>query len=255
MAEKSASLENKWVFGPDVPTTDFFQHQDVRNTGDLEWLVNDLIYALERGDFLRWESVVCRELGMPLTERQRLAFDDLISFNDEPDEERILYIDGLARPNRLWYEIVREIASHLLVEYYKTAEIHFAVTTDGWKELAAALQQHAEGLSLPEGVNRPIDVVPGELQHRLWLQTCFIHLAGLGQEEELTLRDPEERYRIEDFIASLREHRHSVEALGLTLEKLMAVLILPPDDEPIFVDMMQKVLGLVSIQERIADHL
>jgi hypothetical protein len=255
MGEKCASLENRWVFGPGVPTTDFFQHQDVRSASDLEWLVSDLVYALERGDFLRWESVVCRELGLPLTERQRRTIDDLISFNDEPDEERILYIDGLARPRQLWYEIVREIASHLLVEHYKTAEIHFAVTTDGWKELAAALEQHAGSLSLPAGVDRPIDIVPGELQQKLWLQTCFIHLAGLGQEEELTLRDPEEHYRIEDFIASLREYRYRVEALGLTLEKLMTVLILPPQDQPIFVELMQKALGLASMRERIADHL
>ena len=61
-AEKSASLENDWVFGPDVPTTDFFQHRDVRDDSDLEWLVNDLIYALERGEFLQWEAVVCQEL-------------------------------------------------------------------------------------------------------------------------------------------------------------------------------------------------
>lgn len=255
MAEKSASPENMWVFGPDVPTTDFFQHQDVQSDGDLEWLVNDVIYALERGDFLRWESVVCRELGLPLTDRQHQAIDDLIRFNDEPDEERILYIDGLARPHQLWYEIVREIASHLLVEHYKTAEVHFAVTTDGWKELAAALEQHAEGLSLPEGVDRPIDVVPFELRHKLRLQTCFIHLDGLGQEEELTLRDPAEHYRIEDFIASLREHRDSVEALGLTLEGLTTVLILPRQEQPLFVEMMQKELGLVSMQERIAEHL
>src|SRR3954464_14548624 len=106
MAEKSASLENEWTFGPDVPTSDFFQHRDVRDESDLEWLVNDLIYALERGDFLRWEAVVCRELGLPLTERQRRAIDDLLDFNDAPDEGRILYIDGLARPGQLWYQIV-----------------------------------------------------------------------------------------------------------------------------------------------------
>ena len=69
MAEKSASLENEWVFAPDVPTTDFFQHRDIRSDSDLEWLVNDLVYALEREDFLRWEAVVCQELGLPLTDQ------------------------------------------------------------------------------------------------------------------------------------------------------------------------------------------
>ena len=191
MAEKSASLENEWDFGPDVPTYDFFQHRDVRNESDLEWLVNDLIYALERGDFLQWEAVVCQELGLPLTERQRRAVGELLNFSDEPDEDRILYIDGIPRPGQLWYEIVRTIASHLLVEHFRTSEVHYAVTTDGWKELVAALEQHGEGLSLPEGVDHPVEVVPAELRHRLWLQTCFGHLGGLGQEEELTLLDPE----------------------------------------------------------------
>ena len=45
------------------------------------------------------------------------------------------------------------------------------MTTDGWKELVAALEQHGEGLSLPEGVDHPVEVVPAELRHRLWLQT------------------------------------------------------------------------------------
>jgi hypothetical protein len=255
MNEKCPSLENEWVFGPDVPTTDFFQHRDVRSDSDLEWLVNDLIYALERGDFHRWEAVVCQELGLPLTERQRRAVGDLLDLNDDPDEERILFIDGIARPGQLWYEIVRKIAPHLLVAHYRTADVHYAVTTDGWKELVAALEQHGEGLSLPEGVERPVEVVPGELRHKLWLQTCLGHLGGLGQEEELTLRDPEQHYRIEEFIACLREHKGSVVALGLTLERVMTVLILPPQDEPIFVEMMQKELGLVSMQDRIADHL
>ena len=255
MGEKSASLENEWTFGPDVPTYDFLQHRDVRSDADLEWLVSDLIDALERGDFLRWEAVVCRELGLPLTERQRQAIGELLDFNDDPAEERILYIDGLPRPDRLWYEVVRLIVPHLLVEHYRTAEVHYAVTTDGWKDLVAALGQHGEGLSLPEGVEHPVEVVPAEVRHRLWLQTCLGHLGGLGQDEDMTLRDPEEHYRIEEFIACLREHKESVEFLDLTLEKILAVLVLPPQDEPIFLRMMQEQLGLTSMQDRIAGRL
>src|SRR3954467_10094585 len=126
MTEKSASLENEWTFGPEVPTGDFFEHRDVRMESDLEWLVNDLIYALERGDFLKWEAVVCQELGLPLTERQRQAGGELLDFNDGPDEDRILYIDGIARPSQLWYEVVRAIASHLPVDHFRTAEVHYA---------------------------------------------------------------------------------------------------------------------------------
>jgi hypothetical protein len=137
--------------------------------------------------------------------------------SDNPIEERILYIDGIPRPDRLWYEVVRLIAPHLLVEHYRTAEVHSAVTTEGWKELVAALEQHGEGLSLPGGLEHPIEVVPAEVRHKLWLQTCLGHLGGLGQDEDLTLGDPEEHYRIEEFIACLREHKESVKFLDLTV--------------------------------------
>jgi len=255
MAEKNASLESEWVFGPDVLIKDFFDHRDVRSDSDLEWLVNDFVYALERGDFLRWEAVICQELGLPLTERQRRVVGDLLNFGDETDEDRVLYIDGLARPRQLWYEIVRKIASHVLVPQFKTFEVHYAVTTDGWKDLVAALEKHGDGLSLPSGVEHPVEVVPVEVRHKLWLQTCLGHLGGLGQAKELTLLDPKQHYRIEEFITRLREHRETVQYFDLTLEKLLTVSILPPQDEPIFVEMMQKELGLNSMQDKIAEHL
>lgn len=93
------------------------------------------------------------------------------------------------------------------------------------------------------------------MRHKLWLQTCLGHLGGLGQDEDLTLQDPDEHYRIEEFIACLREHKESVEALDLTLEKILDVLVLPPQDEPIFLQMMQEQLGLASMQDRIAGRL
>src|SRR4029453_3759723 len=135
MAEKSASLENEWTFGPEVPTGDFFEHRDVRRESDLEWLVHALIYTPGRGAFLRWEAVVCQELGLPLTERQRQVVGDLLNFGDETDEDRVLYIDGPPRPDQLWYEIVRKVASHLRVETFRTSEVHYAVTTDDWRDL------------------------------------------------------------------------------------------------------------------------
>jgi len=97
--------------------------------------------------------------------------------------------------------------------------------------------------------------VPAELRHKLWLQTCLGHLGGLGQDSEMTLRDPEEHFRIEEFIDCLREHKESIEFLDLTPEKLLKVLILPPQDEPIFVEMMTEQLGLSSMQDRIAERL
>src|SRR5258707_13091037 len=114
MPEKSASLENEWEFGPDVPTYDFFEHRDVRAESDLEWLVNDFIYALGRGDFPRWGAVVCQELGLPLTEGQRRMGGDLLNFGDETGAGRVLYIRGLPPPDRPRCEIVRAAAPPLL---------------------------------------------------------------------------------------------------------------------------------------------
>ena len=63
MTEKSASLENEWTFGPEVPTGDFFEHRDVRSESDLEWLVNDLIYALAGNDRVLADPVLSDALG------------------------------------------------------------------------------------------------------------------------------------------------------------------------------------------------
>jgi hypothetical protein len=252
---KPACLEGKWTFGPDVPTDDFFEHKNPADPGHLGEVLDQVIFCIEEGDFLRWEAVVCDELGLPLTARQEEALGDLLSFNDDPADDRILYINEIPRPSEPWYEIVRKVASHLLVEPYKTSDPHYDVTYDGWRNLVAALEEYGQGLSLPTGVDRPIDVVPAELQHKLWLQTCLGMLGGLGQSDELTLRNEEQQDRIEGFIRDLREHKESVEALDLTLETMLKLLVLPPQDEPIFLGMMQEQLGLASLQDRIAGRL
>lgn len=92
-------------------------------------------------------------------------------------------------------------------------------------------------------------------RHKLWLQSCFNELSGLGDEEEMTLENPEEHYRIEWFIARPRERKESVAFLGLTLDLSLDRLILADKDKPIFVEMMREKLGLGSAQARIADYL
>jgi hypothetical protein len=93
------------------------------------------------------------------------------------------------------------------------------------------------------------------MRHKLWLQFCFKNLSGLGQGDSLTLEDHEEHYRVDWFIESLRECKESVAFIGLTLESLLAMVILPAKDQPIFLKMMQDKLGLHSSQDQIADHL
>src|SRR4051812_22363110 len=252
---RPACLEGRWHFDPDVPTYDFFKHLNPDDEGDLGEVLHEVVFWIEEGYFLRWEAIVCDELGLPMTARQEEALGELLSFSEDPADDRILYIDEIPRPDGLWYEIVRKFASNLLEEPYRTSDPHFDVTYEGWKELYAALEQYGEGLSLPRGVDRPIEVVPAELRHKLWLQACFDQLSGLGQDDELTLRNEEQQDGIECFVRDLREHGESVESLGLTLEELLKVLILPPQDEPIFVEMMKEELGLDSTHDKLAERL
>ena len=127
--------------------------------------------------------------------------------------------------------------------------------TDGWNLIVTALREHGQDLSRPPGSASSEEVVPAEMRHKLWLQFCCNDLSGLGQEEELTLEDPEEHYRIEWFIDHLREHKDSVAFFGLTLESLLTRVLLPEKDQPIFIKLMQEKLGLGSTQEKIANHL
>ena len=78
---------------------------------------------------------------------------------------------------------------------------------------------------------------------------------GLGQEEDVTLEDPEEHYRIEWIIDHLRECKESVAYFDINLESLLNNVILPAKDQPIFLAMMQHGLGLSSAKEPLACRL
>lgn len=143
---------------------------------------------------------------------------------------------------------------HLLIEPFRTFDIHNDVQADGWHRIMEALDEHGEGLSLPPGMASFREVVPADLRHKLWLQYCFDMLGGLGQEDDLTLEE-EDPWRVEEFILRLRECKESVSYFGLTLESLLTRVILPERDRPIFVKLMQAKLGLASAQQPIADRL
>jgi hypothetical protein len=251
-AQKPAQM--RWEFGPDIPTHDFLEEGPLDDPWNLQEAVENFVSWVEGDQFLAWEAVVCEEQGLPLTAGQKKALRGLLSFNDEEDDE-ILYIDEIPRPSEPWHVILNKIVPHLLIEPFRTFDVQEEVKADGWEQIMTALDKHGRGLSLPPGVASYKEVVPADLRHKLWLQYCFNDLAGLGQEEGMTLEDPEEHYRIEDFIDHLREHKKSVAHFGLTLDSLLTRVILPDRDKPIFVKMMQDKLALSSAQEQIADHL
>jgi len=245
-------LPLKWEFDPNIPTDDFFEGREP----DHAWseAMESFIFIMEQDEFLAWEAVVAREQGLRLTRQQRAALSELISFNDADDE--ILYINEIPRPTEPWYAILNKIVPHLLIEPFRTFDMHYEEQCEGWGRLVQCLNEHADGLSLPPDVSSAVEVVPAELRHKLWLQDCFDALSGLGQDEELTLENEEQRqFRIEDFVDSLREHKESVRYFDLTLDSLLAKVIVPETDRPILVEAMQEKLGMKYTADRLADYL
>lgn len=161
----------------------------------------------------------------------------------------------MPRPREPWHVILNKIVPYLAIEPYRTFDCHEEVKCGGWHQIVTALREHGQGLSLPLGVNSPEEVVPAEFRHTLWLQWCFNDLAGLGQEEDMTLENSEEDYRIDWFIKHLRECKDSVAYFDLTLESLFTKLVLPDKDKPVFLKLMQEKLGLSSAKEQVAEHL
>lgn len=254
-ADTPACLEGLWSFAKAVPTYDPLQYFDPRQGHSLQGAVYDFVNAIQGNDYLAWEAVVCQELGLPLTARQRRELEGLIDFSEGTGDDRVLYINDVPRPSRLWYDVLRAIAPHLLLDRFRTADVQYEVVLEGWPGIAAALKEHGADLSLPEGVQEPLGVIPDELRHRLWLQSAFHELSGLGQEKELTLVNTEQQDRIDWFLEKLRGCRQSVEFLGWTLEAMLEILILPPNDSPVFCRLMAEKLGLPSTKARITDHL
>lgn len=243
----------KWEFGPNVRTDTYFEDADLNDPGQLEEAIESFVDMMQDGDFLTWEAVLCQEQGIPLTPPQHHAMRKLMTLDDNVED--FLYIDEMARPSKPWYAIVRKIAPHLLVEPYRTAEEYDDVFTGGGAELERTLEDHSDGLSLPDDVESAIDVIPATLRHKLTMQDCFSKLDGLCEEDDNLLADKEERYVVDWFVDELRECKASVKFLGLTLNSLLCSLILPKKDEPIFVDLIKQKLGFSSSDDQLADYL
>ena len=251
------SLPLKWEFAPDIPTEDILETRGSADSFDWSEGLENFIFFMENGEALAWEAVIAEGQGLPLTRQQEAALENLVGFGDvEEDDEHVFYINEMARPSEPWYEILNKIVPHLLIEPFRTFDIHSVEQCEGWGWLVACLEEHAAGLSLPPGVDSPVEVVPTELRHKLWLQDCFDALSGLGQDEELTLEDEEQReFRIEGFVNSLRRCKDSVGHFDLTLESLLTRVIVPEKDQPILVRELQERLGLKSTTDRLADYL
>jgi hypothetical protein len=242
---------------PDIPVYDFFEdHHAGTSAWDLGECIESLIISIEDGYFVTWEAVVREEQGLPLSSKQEEMLDDLMSFSEDDYNGPTLYINGLPRPREPWYETLRKLVPGLILEPFKTYEIHNEMYHEDWPRIVESLETHGRDLTLPEGIDDPLEVIPPETLHRLWLQYCFDELSGLGQEDEMTLEDEEQKsWRVKDFIERLRECKNSVEKLGLTLEKLFQLVKLPPTDEKILKASMIEKLGIQSESQKLHEVL
>jgi hypothetical protein len=77
----------------------------------VEEAVEDFIHKMEKDDFLAWEAVMAEEQGLPLTKKQEAALGELMDFSDGEDN-RVLYIDDIPRPNEPWHVILNKIVPH-----------------------------------------------------------------------------------------------------------------------------------------------
>ncbi|MEA2060497.1 MAG: hypothetical protein U9P10_08340 [Thermodesulfobacteriota bacterium] len=232
---------------------------DDHGAGKPHWhislFLNSFIHCIEDGYFFYWEAVVREEHGLPLSRKQQDALNNLLSFSDEYDEP-IFYIDGLARPNEPWYEILRKVIPELILDPFETYEFNDEIYHEGWIRLVECLEEDGEDLPLPEGVNDPFNVIPSEIRHRLWLQYCFDGLSGLGQQEELTLANENQKHwRIELFIQRLREFKDSVKYLDLTLDEMFKLVKLLPRDQDILIESFKEELNIKSESQKIHEVL
>ena len=241
-----------------VPTFEYaIEDMDMSDTGQLSEALDNFVFYMQEGSwsFLTWEAVVREEQDLPLSEKHKQSLSALIGF----DHDVIHYIDDTPRPHEPWYETLRRLASHLPVASFNTAEPQFEVTTEGWPKLAEALRKHGKHISLPEGIDDPFGVIPLNLQHRLWLQSCLDELLGIGyrrgEDDVISLEQKDEHHRIDNFVEALREHKEDIRALELTLEKLWDFLSMPEKDKDIFTKIFSKTLGLKSNTDPIAEHL
>ncbi len=239
----------------EVPVHDVFEYLDLNKSWDVFEALQNLIYDFESNYFLTWEAVICEEEGFSLTKKQKKTLEKLISFNDDWDE-RILYVDEIPRPSEPWYESVRKVSSHLVEkEPFDTTEGGNEAIFEGWPKLLNAMEKYAVHLSLPEGVESPLDVFDPEIFHQLNLQLCLDRLSGLGQDDELTLENEEQQYRVELFTECLSKHKGMVKNFNLSLETLLTKVNMPRKDEKILVGMMMKQLDLPSEKSCLLDFL
>jgi hypothetical protein len=204
-----------------VPVEDYLDAYELSSPAGRHDAVEDVVYLLESGRWLTWEAVVREEQGLPLGEAHELALDELLDFSDD-EEDRVLWIDESARPREPWYATVQRLARTLQVVRYVTSAAHYEGELTAGERLLLAVEEHGEHLSLPPGADRPYDAIGPELWDRLTVQVALDAFSGVGAGAEVVDAD-----RIDWFLRDLKARIASVVALDVSLDDVLAPLVMP----------------------------
>ncbi|MEM0992647.1 MAG: hypothetical protein AAGI49_06395 [Bacteroidota bacterium] len=244
------------TFNENIPVDDHFEREP-ESDFDVEDMIEDFCYRMESNYFLSWEAVEAQERNEELGKHHKKLLSDLISFEDEPSDQ-IHYIDGMPRPSKKWYEIAVILAKLLEKGRLKTFETYTALISEGWGNLKEAIEFNSDSLSKPKGVETGIDVIPLDLYHRLEIQESMDALLGLGQDddEDLTLKNEDQHYRIEMLVDDLKEKIQSVEHVKLSIETIISDWVeMKKADEDEFKKLMCAYLSLASTEELLVSRL
>ena len=129
-----------------MPVGDFFESLDLSRSSDLTEAVERFIHEMETDTFRTWESVIREEQDLPTMPVLLDLAAELLNFNDPDLDDPVHYIDEIPRCSEPWYEILRRIAPHLVIERIRTADVHEDVLVTGWPRIATCIERRAQGI-------------------------------------------------------------------------------------------------------------
>ncbi len=221
--------------------------RDLRPTGEPEprapeysWdvceAIDTAIWEIEDGRHLVWEAAIRQQQQLPLSAEQSQALGKLVRF----DDEAIQYINDLARPCEPWYQTFDRLLDRLFIERIDTERGDDIELLELGGRLLDAVEAHASPLSLPAGVASLAELLADARVSRVRAQLLFDPLFGLGHELDdsgrITLSDPEQADRVDEFIDGLRAAAPHLERLGWGLYELLEVVVLPAEEQRLLLE-------------------
>ncbi len=242
----SAAVEG---FPTDDPLDEFKELAERRDVAAGE-MVDIFVHLLSSKTYHTWEAIIRKEQGLSLTTGQQALIRGLLSFSED-DEGPILYLDGLARPAHPWYETLQFIAA----KFVRQPSEMESFEVEEWDELCEAVATFGRGLSVPPGIDDPMDTVSPDIRRRIAMQCCVEPLIGAGRWGNLGLSDPYSEWRIEALVEELERSGDIVRHFELTPATVNRFVEISPADAEFLAAELVRRLSMPGVDAPIADHL